>query len=177
MSFLKYFIYFRVTSESELPPGFSIYSFKRATSGNLKAEDLEQLKKGIVTFICKGAFSDSEVFPLLVVASADTRFSVATAAIQQLSKVSNTLDWSNAQLTAPLYSLISGNGSKIPERKTTPTNTRVRQKVIQFLLKCRGSGLNTAKGIQVIFESLFGTNTNQKNKVLALQFTDVLILK
>lgn len=143
----------------------------------MKAEELEQLKKGIVTFICKGVFSDSEVFPLLVVASADTRFSIATSAIQQLSKVSNTLDWTNAQLTAPLYSLISGNGSKIPERKSTPTNTRVRQKLIQFLLKCRGNGLNTAKGIQVIFESLFGTNTNQKSKVLALQFTDVLILK
>lgn len=143
----------------------------------MKAEELEQLKKGIVTFICKGVFSDSEVFPLLVVASADTRFSIATSAIQQLSKVSNTLDWTNAQLTAPLYSLISGNGSKIPERKSTSTNTRVRQKLIQFLLKCRGNGLNTAKGIQVIFESLFGTNTNQKSKVLALQFTDVLILK
>lgn len=143
----------------------------------MKAEELEQLKKGIVTFICKGVFSDSEVFPLLVVASADTRFSIATSAIQQLSKVSNTLDWTNAQLTAPLYSLISGNGSKIPERKSTPTNSRVRQKLIQFLLKCRGNGLNTAKGIQVIFESLFGTNTNQKSKVLALQFTDVLILK
>lgn len=143
----------------------------------MKAEELEQLKKGIVTFICKGVFSDSEVFPLLVVASADTRFSIATSAIQQLSKVSNTMDWTNAQLTAPLYSLISGNGSKIPERKSTPTNTRVRQKLIQFLLKCRGNGLNTAKGIQVIFESLFGTNTNQKSKVLALQFTDVLILK
>lgn len=146
-------------------------------SGNLKAEDLEQLKKGIVNFICKGAFSDDEVLPLLVVASADTRFSIATAAIQELSKISTSLDWSSAQLTAPLYTLMSGNGSKIPDRKTTPTNTRVRQKVFQYLLKCRGAGLNTAKGIQVIFESLFGTNTNQKNKVLALQFTDVLILK
>ncbi|XP_063697227.1 proteasome-associated protein ECM29 homolog [Culicoides brevitarsis] len=165
-----------VTSESELPPGFSPYSFKRAISGNLKAEDLEQLKKGIVTFLCKGAFSDSEVLPLLIVASADTRFSIATTAIQELSKIGNSLDWTSAELTAPLYTLISGNGSKIPDRKTTPTNTRVRQKMIQYLLKCRGAGLNTAKGIQVIFESLFGTNTNQKSKVLALQFTDVLIL-
>lgn len=143
----------------------------------MKAEDLEQLKKGIVKFLCSGVFSDTETLPLLVVATADTRFSIATAAIQELSKVSNTLDWTSAQLTAPLYNLISGNGSKIPERKTIPTNTRVRQKVIQYLLKCRGNGLNTAKGIQVIFESLFGTNTNQKSKVLALQFTDVLILK
>uniref|UniRef100_A0A336L3V3 CSON003432 protein n=1 Tax=Culicoides sonorensis TaxID=179676 RepID=A0A336L3V3_CULSO len=165
-----------VTSESELPPGFSTYSFKRAISGNLKAEELEQLKKGIVTFICSGAFSDDEVLPLLVVATADTRFSIATAALQELSKISNTLDWSSAQLTAPLYTLMSGNGSKISEKKSTPANARVRQKVFQYLLKCRGKGLNTAKGIQVIFESLFGESTNQKCKVLALQFTDILIL-
>lgn len=174
---IKLFSNFSITKESEIPPGFSPYSFKRAMNDNLKAEDLESLKKGLVRFICSGAFTDQEILSLLVVASADTRFSVATPALQELSKISPSLDWSNAQLTAPLYTLFSGNGSKIPERKTTATNPRVRQKIFQYLLKCRGAGINTAKGIQVIFESLFGENTNQKCKVLALQFADILIAK
>lgn len=117
------------------------------------------------------------MLPLLVVAIADTRFSVATPALQELNKICTTLDWSKPSLSAPLYTLFSGNGSKLPDRKSTATNTRVRQKLFQYLLKCRGGGINTAKGIQIIFESLFGENTNQKCKVLALQFADVLIMK
>lgn len=166
-----------VTPESEMPPGFSPYSFKRALADGMKAEDLEALKKGIVKFIISGAFSDEEVLPLLVVGTADTRFSVATPALQELSKVCSSLDWAKPSLSAPLYTLFTGNGSKLPDRKTIPTNARVRQKIFQYLLKCRGAGVNTAKGIQIIFESLFGENTNQKCKVLALQFADILIVK
>lgn len=166
-----------ITSESEMPPGFSPYSFKRAFTDGQKAEELETLKKGIVKFIISGAFTDEEVLPLLVVATADTRFSVATPALQELNKVCASFEWSKASLSAPLYTLFTGNGSKIPDRKTTATNARVRQKIFQYLLKCRGAGVNTAKGIQIIFDSLFGENTNQKCKVLALQFADILVVK
>lgn len=89
----------------------------------------------------------------------------------------SSLDWTDPKLSSPLYTLFSGNGSKIPDRKTSPVSTRVRQKLFQHLLKCRGNGIITAKGIQVIFEALFGENTNQKCKVLALQFADKLITK
>lgn len=108
-------------------------------------------------------------------ASADTRFSVATPAIAELSKINSSLDWCDPQITAPLYTLILGNGSKIPERKTSACSARVRQKLLQYLLKSRGKGINTLRGIQVIFEALFGTHTNQKCKVLALQFAKNLV--
>lgn len=79
-------------------------------------------------------------------------------------------------MTAPLYVLFSGNGSKVAERKTSPCSTRVKQKILQHLLKCRGPAINVAKGIQVIFEGLFGgESTNQKCKVAALQFASNLI--
>ncbi|XP_038108762.1 proteasome-associated protein ECM29 homolog [Culex quinquefasciatus] len=163
------------TQDGEVPPGMSTYSFKRVTSEHLKAEDLEQLKKGIVRFLCGGIFSEPETLAHLIVASADTRFSVATPAIVELNKICSSLDWTDPKLSSPLYTLFSGNGSKIPDRKTSPVSTRVRQKLFQHLLKCRGNGIITAKGIQVIFEALFGENTNQKCKVLALQFADKLI--
>lgn len=109
-----------------------------------------------------------------MLASSDTRFSVATPAIAELSKVCTSLDFSDPQVTAPLYNLFSGNGSKVAEKKTTPCSARVRQKLLQYLIRGRGKGINAVKGIQVIFEGLFGENTNQKCKVLSLQFCEVL---
>uniref|UniRef100_A0A182W1W8 TOG domain-containing protein n=1 Tax=Anopheles minimus TaxID=112268 RepID=A0A182W1W8_9DIPT len=161
--------------DSDVPPGMSVYSFKRVTSKPPKAEELEQLKKGIVRFLCGGIFTDQEILAHLVVASADTRFSVATPAIGELNKICSSLDWMDPKLSAPLYTLYSGNGSKLPDRKTSGVSARVRQKLLQHLLKCRGKGIIIANGIQVIFESLFGDNTNQKCKVLALQFAYNLI--
>lgn len=153
----------------------SAYAFKRVIANGWKAEELEQLKKGICRFLCSGVFSDQDILTLLVLASADTRFSVATPAIAELSKVNTTLDWSDPDICAPLYTLFLGNGLKNSERKTSACSARVRQKLLQFLLKSRGKGINTVRGIQIIFEALFGTNTNQKCKVLALQFTKNLV--
>lgn len=89
--------------------------------------------------------------------------------------MNSSLDWTDPNLSAPFYSLFSGNASKIEDRKTTPCSARVRQKLLQYLLKSRGKGIDTARGIKVIFEALFGENTNQKCKVLSLQFAENLI--
>lgn len=51
----------------------SPYSFKRVIANNWKAEELEQLKKGICRFICASVFPDADILTLLVLASADTR--------------------------------------------------------------------------------------------------------
>lgn len=104
------------------------------------------------------------------------RFSVATPAIAELSKVNALTDWSqNPEATAPLYTLFLGNNIKTPDRKASPCSARMRQKLLQYLLKSRGNGINTIRGIQIIFEALFGANTNQKCKILALQFSKNLI--
>lgn len=164
-----------VTSDAEVPAGMSSYAFKRVIANGWKAEELENLKKGICRFLCSGVFCDQDILTLLVLASADTRFSVATPAIAELSKINTSVDWSDAETTAPLYTLFLGNGLKNAERKTSACSARVRQKLLQYLLKSRGKGINTVRGIQVIFEALFGENNNQKCKVLALQFAKNLI--
>lgn len=164
-----------VTADGEAPAGMSPYSFKRVIANGWKAEELENFKKGICRFLCSGVFPDKDALVLLVLASADTRFSVATPAIAELGKMNSSLDWCDPDLTAPIYTLFLGNGAKIAERKTSPCSARVRQKLLQFLLKSRGKGINTVRGIQVIFEALFGQSTNQKCKVLALQFTENLV--
>ncbi|KAI9579486.1 proteasome-associated protein ECM29 homolog [Glossina fuscipes] len=164
-----------VTQDRDVPAGLSPYAFKRLMINKWKAEDLEKIKKGIVRFICAGIFTDKEIFILLIVASADTRFSVATPALAELSKVCTMIDFTDHIVTMPLYILFSGNNAAQLERKTTPCCARVGQKLLIYLIRCRGKAINAAKGIQVIFEGLFGENTNQKCKVLSLQFAEILI--
>lgn len=73
--------------ETEVPPGLSQYSFRRVLMDNRKAEYLENVKKGIIKFFDSGIFDDTEIVPHLIVGSADTRFSVATPALNELNKI------------------------------------------------------------------------------------------
>ncbi|XP_055694622.1 proteasome-associated protein ECM29 homolog [Lutzomyia longipalpis] len=164
-----------VTQESEMPAGMSAYTFRRISGNQWRTEELERYKTGLVKFLSSDLLKPEDVVVPLIVASADTRFSVATPAIAELSKICISIDWTDGSLSAPLYSLFSGNGVKITDKKSSPCNVRVRQKLLQYLLKCRGRGIDTIKGIQVIFEALFGEQTNQRCKVLALQFSENLI--
>jgi proteasome component ECM29 len=120
-------------------------------------------------------FEEAEIICHLIVASADTRFSVATPALNELNKICTTLDWFDPKMPMPLYTLFLGNGSKLPDRKTSAVSPRVKIKILNHLLKCRGNAINVAKGVQVIFEGLFGETTNQKCKVAALQFATNVI--
>lgn len=104
-----------ITSETtDVPAGLSSYSFKRLfISNNWKAEELERMKVSICRFLCGGIFPDQDILSLLVLASSDTRFSVATPAIAELSKVCTSIDWTDHEITAPyvkfLYAIIGTN--------------------------------------------------------------------
>lgn len=118
-----------------------------------------------------------EIFPLLVVASSDTRYTVEAPASAELSKVCTMVEFNDPQVTTSLYTLFSGNNDACFERKTNPCSARLRLKLLLYLIKCRGKGIIANKSIQVIFEGLFSTNTNPKCKVLSLQLAENLIKK
>lgn len=66
----------------------SLYAFKRVIGDNPAILDhLEQTKLGIVNFIAGGFLPDSDILIHLIVASADTRFSVADLADMKLRKI------------------------------------------------------------------------------------------
>jgi proteasome component ECM29 len=46
-----------------------------------------QLKKGIVRFLRNSCFEDKDFFVHLIIASADTRFSVATDGLNELNRI------------------------------------------------------------------------------------------
>ncbi|KDR13581.1 proteasome-associated protein ECM29 homolog isoform X2 [Zootermopsis nevadensis] len=169
-----------------VPPGMSEYSFKRVSAGNpLTSEELEQTKLGVVKFLASGVMSDSDILCHLVVAAADTRFSVANAADMELKKIVGLLDWGNVSLTAPLYSLFLGTQllttkSRLStikaEHHRSPASTRIRLKILPYLCRSRGPALIFPACIQVFFDSLYGTNTNPRLKNMALQFSMLIIL-
>jgi proteasome component ECM29 len=51
-----------------------------------------------------------------------------------------------------LYTLFTGNFSKVPDKRTAPCSPRLKSKILQYLIKFRGKALNVARGLQVIFE-------------------------
>lgn len=75
-------------SQYPVPPGLSEYAFKRVIGENPPtAEQLEQTKLGIIKFLAGGFFIDSDILIHLIVAAADTRFSVANLADSELKKI------------------------------------------------------------------------------------------
>ncbi|XP_018321144.1 proteasome adapter and scaffold protein ECM29 [Agrilus planipennis] len=161
-----------------VPPGMSEYSFKRVTVDNpMKPEELEEIKVGIVKFLAHGIFPDDEILIHLVVAAADTRFTVANLADLELKKVIGSVDWSSPLLPMPLYLLFLGSQSQNvkPNMKKSPATTRIRLKLLTYLGRVTGTGFVLPASIQVIFDSLYGTNTNAKLKTLALNFATNLV--
>lgn len=110
----------------------------------------------------------------------DFRFSVANLADLELKKIVGSLDWSSTSLAMQLYKLYLGKAATAtaqqkPEHVKTPANTRIRLKLLQYLCKLTGSGLIVPACVQVVFDSLYGTNTNTRLKSLALTFTTNIV--
>ncbi|KAH0956005.1 hypothetical protein HN011_009526 [Eciton burchellii] len=169
-------------SQFAVPPGLSEYAFKRVIGENPPtAEQLEQTKLGIVKFLAGGFFPETDILVHLIVAVADTRFSITTLADVELKKIVGTLDWSSMQLAAPLYTLFLGTDAsgmqkeEKSEMKRLPASTRIRLKLLYYLCRVTKAGFIITPCIQVVFNSLYGKNTNAKLKSLALQFTSNIV--
>lgn len=136
-----------------------------------------QIKVGIVNFLSHGIFPDNEILLHMIVAAADTRFNVANLADMELKKVVSSVDWSSSTVVMPLYLLFLGSQSQNtkPNMKKSPASTRIRLKLLTHLCRVTGGGFVIPPAIQVIFDSLYGTNTNTRLKTLALNFAANLV--
>uniref|UniRef100_A0A673A0I8 Ecm29 proteasome adaptor and scaffold n=1 Tax=Sphaeramia orbicularis TaxID=375764 RepID=A0A673A0I8_9TELE len=148
------------------PPGMSVYAAKRVIGeAQWSAEQLEQCKLGIVKFIEAKQVPEVETVVHLVVASSDTRHSVATAA---------DLELKNLFMTKIVYlgdvPLKTKGGTMKQELKHEPVSTRVKLKILPHLLRSRLAAECFPANIQVVYDGLFGANTNNKLLSLTLQF-------
>ncbi|XP_037874946.1 proteasome adapter and scaffold protein ECM29 isoform X1 [Bombyx mori] len=166
-------------TEFQVPPGMSMKSYKRLVEKNLlNPNQLEQIKLSIVKFISKDVFNDNDVLLPLIVAAADSRFSVANHANSPLIRVNSSVDWSQPSVVFPLYSLYLGTwgGSKVPpDDRKVPACTRLRLKLIQYLIKATGPAVLFPHCVQVVFVSLFDPNTNSRLRNQGLVFLSNVI--
>nr|XP_049703179.1 proteasome adapter and scaffold protein ECM29 [Helicoverpa armigera] len=161
-------------SEFQIPPGMSMKTYKRIVDKNqLNPNQLEEMKLSIVNFIAKDIFNMNDTLLTLIVAAADSRFSVANCANSPLIRVNSSVDWSLPSVVAPLYSLYLGTwgGMKVPpDDRKVPACTRLRLKLIQYLNKATGPAIMFPHCVQVVFSSLFDPNTNSRLRNQALVF-------
>ncbi|XP_056135583.1 proteasome adapter and scaffold protein ECM29 [Lampris incognitus] len=160
------------------PPGMSVYAAKRVIGeAQWSAEQLEQCKLGIVKFIEAEQVPEVETVVHLVVASSDTRHSVATAADLELKSKQSIIDWNNPVIINKMYKVYLGDiplktkgGTVKQELKHEPVSTRVKMKILPHLLRSRLAAECFPANIQVVYDGLFGANTNNKLLSLTLQF-------
>uniref|UniRef100_A0A8B9G0W6 Ecm29 proteasome adaptor and scaffold n=1 Tax=Amazona collaria TaxID=241587 RepID=A0A8B9G0W6_9PSIT len=161
------------------PPGMSFYAAKRVIGDSpWTPELLEQCKLGIVKFIEAEQVPELEAVIHLVVASSDTRHSVATAADLELKSKQSVIDWNNPAIINKMYKVYLGDiplktkeGSVLkPEMKRESVSTRVKLKIVPHLLRSRQAAETFPANIQVVYDGLFGANTNAKLRSLSLQF-------
>ncbi|KAM6972070.1 proteasome adapter and scaffold protein ECM29 [Aplochiton taeniatus] len=160
------------------PPGMSVYAAKRVIGeAQWSAEQLEQCKLGIVKFIEAEQVPEVESVVHLVVASSDTRHGVATAADLELKSKQSIIDWNNPLIINKMYKVYLGDiplktkGASVKhELKHEPVSTRVKLKILPHLLRSRLAAECFPANIQVVYDGLFGANTNNKLLSLTLQF-------
>ncbi|KAK3880878.1 hypothetical protein Pcinc_014654 [Petrolisthes cinctipes] len=158
-----------------VPPGMSIYTFKRVTGdAPLKPEDLEKLKVSVIKFLSSDVLPPSSVALPLIIGAADTRFSVANAGDLQLRRIDGSVEWNSSAVIAPLYILFLG--TLLPKDKTpqdkfkNPANTRIRLKLMPYLLKSKEACNYAPLALKVFFECLWGQNSNVKLKQQGVTF-------
>uniref|UniRef100_A0A674CAE9 Ecm29 proteasome adaptor and scaffold n=1 Tax=Salmo trutta TaxID=8032 RepID=A0A674CAE9_SALTR len=160
------------------PPGMSVYAAKRVIGeAQWSPEQLEQCKLGIVRFIEAEQVPEVETVIHLVVASSDTRHGVATAADLELKSKQSIIDWNNPLIVNKMYKVYLGDiplktkGASLKrELKHEPVSTRVKMKILPHLLRSRLAAECFPANIQVVYDGLFGANTNNKLLSLTLQF-------
>ncbi|KAK9876967.1 hypothetical protein WA026_015999 [Henosepilachna vigintioctopunctata] len=160
-----------------VPPGMSEYSFKRVNSNSMKPDELEEIKLGVVKFLSHGIFKNEDILLHLIVASSDTRFSVANLSETELRKIVGTVDWCSAAVCLPIYELFLGKHAKNvrPDQKKSPVSTRIGLKLLHYLCRAKEEGLIFPMCTEIVFECLYGSNTNVRLKSLALNFTNNII--
>lgn len=163
------------------PAGLSWNEFCRVTGGSsLDADQLEKLKLAILRLLSCEAFSPEEVICHFIVAAGDPRHSVSDQGDHHLKQFGSSVDWDHTAVVLKLFSLFQGTQAAPGKRRRTnpgdskghcsPVGLRVRLRVLPYLLKSVLAANSFPAAVQVIFDSLFGGNTNAKLQTIALQF-------
>ncbi|CAH1774881.1 unnamed protein product [Owenia fusiformis] len=166
------------------PPGLTTSSYKALTAEGIPEPDaLEKIKIGLLKLLGANMLPEHDVVCLYTVATADARHNVAETADKELKRISGSVDWNNMAVISKLFAIyqgtvvVKGKPSPIkPEHIRLPVNIRVKLKIFPYFLRSSESANHFPACIQVLFDALFGTDTNAKLKSLGVQYVHHICL-
>ncbi|BES99744.1 Proteasome-associated protein ECM29 homolog [Nesidiocoris tenuis] len=168
---LPYGVNLSTILEVPMQSNISQYGLLRLTKDellDLSSDYLEQLKISVIQFL--GVLGTTEVYPHLVIGTADSRSIVIDVAENQMKRI-ETVDYDNINIVKPLYSLYMCGGDG--DKKVSNLDPRIRLKLLAQMAKFRVVPWPTS--IQVLFESLYGHYTSPKLKQSALMYASCVI--
>lgn len=168
-------------SGSTMPPavnspvaiaGLSQASLTRITNeGKISwtSDALTSTKIGILNLASSGAFTDDERLILFLVATCDGNFQVISNGETGLKKCQ--INAETKPIINSLYELYLGSKSSDPAevRESAPTAIKVR--IINYLLRSKLATNTFPAFLQVIFDALYGANTNTRLQQAGMAFT------
>ncbi|KAL3868785.1 hypothetical protein ACJMK2_041546 [Sinanodonta woodiana] len=168
------------TSTLQIPPGFSEQTFRRVTGdAPIDPDQLEKSKLGILKFLRADLFPEQDIVCHYVIATSDTRHSVATAADMELKRITGSIDWNSPAILSKLFSIflgtvdLKGQTTKA-ELKKRAVDTRIRLKIFPYFLRARDASNTFPYNVQVIFDCLYGENTNAKLRSMSVELVHSL---
>lgn len=169
---------------STVPPGLSAAALSRllGPSPGPNPEELEQRKMAALQLLAEGGlYPERSVVLHLLIAAADTRHSVASAAELKMKTLSTAIDWNDEALVKGLYDVYlgscvpTGSSALSSDQRRTPADTRLRLKILPCLTKSSRAASMLPLALMVIFDTLSNpSNTNAKLKGLALEFVQAM---
>ncbi|KAF2363099.1 Proteasome component Ecm29 [Trinorchestia longiramus] len=158
-----------------VPAGMSMYSYTRAQGEvPFEPEQLEKLKLTVIKFLDAQILSPSSMALAVIIASSDTRCSVANAAESLLRRLDATIEWNSSAVISAMYVHFLGTLTPIQrgpiEKFKNPANTRIRLKLMPCFLKSREATNYAPLAVKVFCECLWGSHTNTRLKQLGITF-------
>jgi len=160
-------------------PGLSRNAVKRllgeVEEDHWSFETIEKIKIAILNFVKKEYLDINKFIVHLIIASSDTKSTVADNSDLQLRNALTAIKWNDFTLATNLYKVYLGSAADFKNKniasdeKVPPASIRVKIKIMQHMQRCTVATEQMPHNIQVVYDGLFGESSD-KLKTLALQF-------
>ncbi|KAL6070848.1 proteasome component M29, variant 2 [Balamuthia mandrillaris] len=156
-------------------PALSSNAIKSLTGEKpLPASTLVEYKLTVLEFLRSGLFEDNEVVMHYLIASADSDHAVKDSGETALKRL-DKLDKENATIVQKVYSLFQGtlatDKTTPPEDRRRPASPSLQERLLShFLVKSVLATNQFPNSLQIIFESIFGSSSNNKLKKAGMAF-------
>ncbi|KAJ7013083.1 proteasome adapter and scaffold protein ECM29 [Populus alba x Populus x berolinensis] len=156
-------------------PGLSIAQSNRVAGKNpLKNEELLMRKLGVLNVVDAMELGPEPVYPLYLVASADSQEAVIKKGEELLRKKAASANLDDSNLINKLFLLFNGTtstGNVAPESKVNPASVSLKTKLMSVFCRSITAANSFPATLQCIFGCIYGSGTTSRLKQLGMEFT------